>query len=59
MAREIEDPFYELVNRLIMDAESIDCSFAVFVEGLNTILDEIRERHNMAIAGQVGFNEGP
>lgn len=43
-----EKKFTEIAQRAISEAEKIDCPFAVFVEGLRSMMIDIRERHEMA-----------
>lgn len=42
------DPFEEIAKRAIDEAEDVRCDFDVFVAGLKTIMDEVRERLDMA-----------
>lgn len=43
-----EKKFTEIAQRAIIEAEKIDCPFAVFVEGLRSMMIDIGERLGMA-----------
>ena len=44
----VQDKFEDLARTLVEQAEAIDCTFEEFLEGLRTLLDEIRTRLSMA-----------
>jgi hypothetical protein len=43
-----ENLFIEIGQKAVSAAEGIDCAFEVFVEGLKSIEEEVRERRRMA-----------
>lgn len=43
-----EEQFLDIASDAIQKAESVDCSFADFCEGLTILLDELRARHEQA-----------
>lgn len=41
--------FYAIINEALKQAEDVDCDFAVYVEGLEEMLECVRERYALAI----------